>query len=168
MTGNRYQYDTSPRKIKPEYEQYVKRNTNNKIKKESKENQTKKISKKEEKSKRIKQISKIILMFLILLVVSYRNSQINEKSKEVQDLKSKLSSIEKVNGQLEVSIESSLNLSNIENEATNLLEMQKLNADQKKYVSLPKKDYVETETEEIKIEEDTNWLKKIINKISGN
>ena len=162
MTSNRYQYETSPRKIKPEYEK-----KSNTVKKNKQNAQNVKSNKKQEKAKRTKQISQIILFFLILLVISYRNSQINEKSKEVQDLKNKLSSIDKVNGQLEVNIESSLNLSNIENETKNSLGMQKLDTDQKKYVSLPKKDYVETETEEIKIEENTNWFEKIINKILG-
>ena len=42
--------------------------------------------------------------------------------------------------------------------------MQKLDNSQKVYVSLPKKDYVESAVEEIKVdEEDEGWLQKIIN-----
>ena len=47
--------------------------------------------------------------------------------------------------------------------------MQKLNNEQKVYVTLDKKDYIETSTEKIDILKDTDtpWYKKIINKILG-
>ena len=41
--------------------------------------------------------------------------------------------------------------------------MQKLTNKQAVYVSLPKKDYIETATEEVKIEENQNWFEKILN-----
>ena len=53
----------------------------------------------------------------MLLTISYRNSQINEKFNEVQDLKEQLASLEKENQQLEVTIQNSLNLNNIEKQA---------------------------------------------------
>ena len=40
--------------------------------------------------------------------------------------------------------------------------MQKATSCQTKYISLPKKDYVEGATEEIKIEQETNIIQKII------
>jgi len=46
--------------------------------------------------------------------------------------------------------------------------MQKLTNKQTVYISLPKKDYVEAATEEVIIEEETNWFENIINKIVGN
>jgi len=69
---------------------------------------------------------------------------------------------------LEVNIENSLNLSNIEREAKERLGMQKLTSKQTVYISLPKKDYVEPATEEVIIEEEKTLLESIINKIFGN
>ena len=40
--------------------------------------------------------------------------------------------------------------------------MKKLDATQKHYVNLPKKDYVEPASEQIIIEEEKNWFEKII------
>ena len=45
--------------------------------------------------------------------------------------------------------------------------MQKLDSSQKVYVNLDKKDYVEPASEEIVIEEDTNWFEKILNTLLG-
>ena len=81
----------------------------------------------------------------------------------VQNLKKELSSLEKENEQLKVNIENSVNLNNIEQAAKEKLGMQKLTNKQAVYVSLPKKDYIETSTEEVKIEEDQNWFEKILN-----
>ena len=106
-------------------------------------------------------------IFLILLAISYRNSLINEKFNEIQNKKTELSSIEKTNGQLQVSIEESVNLSSIEQAAKDRLGMKKPDNDQKVYVELEKKDYVETATEEIKEDtKDSNkWYEKILDKI---
>ena len=104
-----------------------------------------------------------------MLAISYRSSLINEKFAALQSAKEKLSAIEKTNGQLEVSIESSLNLGNVEESAKEKLGMQKLDNSQKVYVNLDKKDYVETSTEEIKIveEKELSFFEKIFNKIFG-
>ena len=45
--------------------------------------------------------------------------------------------------------------------------MQKLTSKQAIYIDLPKKDYVESGSEEVKIEENTNWLDSIINYIKN-
>ena len=45
--------------------------------------------------------------------------------------------------------------------------MQKLTNKQTVYVALPKKDYVETSTEEVIVEEERNWLEQLIEKIWG-
>lgn len=163
-----YQYGTSPRKIEPEYrprKKTAQRNlTDDRIKKANEEKQ--RINNlKEEKRRHHKNIAMIVSIFLILLAISYRNSIITEKFNEIQDKKSELSAIEKTNGQLEVSIESSLNLSNVEKEAKKSLGMNKLNDSQKVYVTLPKKDYIESTTESVKIEEETNWFQNLINKL---
>ena len=71
-----------------------------------------------EQKKRQKNITLVVIgIFILLLTISYRNSQINEKFTEVQTLKKELSSLEKENEQLEVTIENSLNLNNIEKQA---------------------------------------------------
>jgi len=170
-----YQYETSPRKIEPEYNP---KRTNKKNKKVSNKNEKLKKEIKQKAKENVKQknavkirkkrlIAYIIVAFGILLAISYRNSLINESFSKVKNLKSELSTIEKENEQLQVSIESSLNLKNIEQAAIEKLGMQKLSQDQKIYINLPKKDYVEPATEEIKIEEETNIIQKIIKFIKG-
>ena len=101
----------------------------------------------------------------ILLTISYRNSQINEKFNNVQTLKKQLSVLQKENEQLKVTIENGENLNNIEKEAKEKLGMQKLTNKQTVYVNLPKKDYVESPSEKVVIEQNDNWLTKIVNKI---
>ena len=132
----------------------------------------KKEAMKMEKKKHNKNVALVAAIFLILLTISYRSSLINERFNEIQGSKEKLASIQKTNGQLEVSIESSLNLSNVEKSAKERLGMQKLDNGQKVYVTLDKKDYVEGSTEDIDITSDSDkssdsWYKKIINKILG-
>lgn len=161
---NGYQYETSPRKLEPEYEPqknpYVKKKSSTLKKKEE---QTKKKTKKQLKS-HIKAVLYIGVIFSVLFVISYRNSLINESFSKNENLKSTLGVIQKENEQLQVNIENSLNLSNIEKLARERLGMQKLDNSQKVYVSLPKKDYVEPAVEEVVIDDtEANWFQKIIN-----
>ncbi len=168
MARYAYQYETSPRKIQPEYNPKKKTKKKKSEEQQIKELEEKKQRQKElklEKRKHHKNIAVIIGIFLLLLTISYRNSLITEKFNEIQSKKSQLAAVEKSNGQTEVSIESSLNLNNIEKTAKKKLGMQKLDNDQKKYVSLPKKDYTESATPEIEIELETNWFQKLISKL---
>lgn len=167
MPNYNYQYSTSPRKVEPEFR--PKRKTNQKKYQEQikiNEKQRKEAIKMEKK-KHNKNVAFIVTIFLILLAISYRSSLINEKFSAIQKEKATLSSLQKTNDQLEVSIESSLNLKNVEEVAKEKLGMQKLENDQKVYVNLDKKDYVEPSTDEIDITatEEQNWFIKIINKI---
>ena len=159
-----YQYGTSPRKIEPNYRPRKMTTQKEKIIKANEEQQRLN-NLKAEKRKHHKNIAMIVGVFLILLAISYRNSLITERFNEIQDKKSQLAAIEKTNGQLEVSIESSLNLGNVEKEAKKSLGMNKLSDKQKVYVTLPKKDYIESTTESVKIEEEANWFQSLINKI---
>ena len=102
---------------------------------------------------------------LCLLTISYRNSVINESFTKVQSLKTELAALQKENEQLEVSIENSLNLNNIEQAAKEKLGMQKLGSKQTHYITLPKKDYVEVASEEVILDEEVSWFDKILNKI---
>ncbi len=162
MAKSGYQYTTSPRKLEPDYR---KDKQKRKIKVvEDLPRQRVAISK-EQKSKQIKITLFVIAIFGILLTISYRNSQIDEKFAEMKTLEQELASLQKENEQTRVSIENGLNLNNIEKLAKEKLGMQKLTNRQTIYVSLPKKDYVESASEKIVIEDDKNWFEKLIDKI---
>lgn len=170
-----YQYETSPRKIQPNYN--PKRRYNDDLRKKELEKKEQEEREKLEKEKNRKLAIKvgnkkmrkkaviIIAMFLLLLAISYRNSLITEKFNQVQSKKSELLALQKTNGQLEVNLESSLNLNSIEKAAAETVGMQKLTNEQKVFVELPKKDYTEANTKEIKEEESLNFFEKIINNI---
>ena len=163
-----YQYETSPRKVKPEYEQ--KRNPYTKKKKAStlkkKEQPINEQNKKEKNLKaHIKTALYILVGFAILFAISYRNSLITASFDRKENLKSKLSTLQKENAQLEISIQSSLNLANIEKSASELLGMKKLDESQKVYVTLPKRDYVQPASEQVLVTEETSWYEKLINSI---
>ena len=166
---NKYQYETSPRKLNPSYEPQRRKKTQipKKTTVRKKENSTR-TNVKMDASKKAKTILYIIIGFIVLFTISYRNSLINEKFSKVKMLKEELSSVQKENEQLQVSIENSLNLNNIEKSAKSLLGMQKLTNDQKVYISLPKKDYVESASEEVVIKSDKNVFQKVIELITGN
>lgn len=167
MARMQYQYETSPRKMEPTEE---KRHRLNRRKEKIKivedlPRQDVKVSK-EQRRKEIKLICFALIALSVLLVISYRNSQINVKFSEIQTQKKELASLEKENEQTEVNIENSLNLSNIEEQAKSLLGMSKLTNKQTVYVTLPKKDYIESATEKVNIEEeDKNWFEKLIDSI---
>ena len=164
MARSRYEYSTSPRKLQPEYNPRKREKKNNLKVVKDLPRQEVKMSK--EQIKRRKNIALIVAaIFVVLLTVSYRNSQINEKFNEVQKLKKELSSIQKENEQLKVNIENGLNLNNVEKLAKEKLGMQKLTNRQTLYVSLPKKDYVEAASEEVKKEEDKNWFQKMVDSL---
>ena len=166
-----YEYGTNPRKVEPNHRTHEKTKTKEEIRKQIKINERqKKEALKLEKKKHNKNVALIVAIFLILLTVSYRSSLINERFNDVQTAKEKLAAIQKTNGQLEVSIESSLNLSNIENAAKEKLGMQKLDNSQKVYVSLDKKDYVEGKVEDVSISTNSQekWYDKILNLFKKN
>lgn len=161
--ATRYQYETSPRKLEPNYQREKKKQNIRVVKDLPK--QEVKISK-EQKIRHRKVTLLVIAIFAVLLTISYRNTRINEKFNEMQNLKTQLSSLQKENEQLQVTIENSLNLSNIEKQAKEKLGMQKLTNKQTVYVSLPKKDYIETPTEKVEISDSNeNWFKKLVDKI---
>ena len=162
---DRYQYETSPRKLEPEYEPvktpYSRKKSSTINKKQEK------VQKKSQLKSQVKTIIYIGLIFASLVAISYRNSQINESFNENEKLKSNLAAIQKENEQLRVNLENSLNLSNIEQVAEKKLGMQKLDNSQKVYVSLDKKDYVEPASEEVVMEEEKSWLEQILDTLLG-
>ena len=164
MAYNRYQYETSPRKLKPEYEQikhsYPKKST------ARKQTKNQKSKPKAKNLNKVKVIFEVAIVFASLFVISYRYSVIDRTYSDLKHLRLDLATINKETAQLEANIESSLNLGKIEEDAKNLLGMKKLTSEQIVYVTLPKSDYVETSSEEITSNEsNSNWFMEIINKI---
>lgn len=164
MARSRYEYSTSPRKLQPDYRPKKQTKKRNLKVVEDLPRQDVKVSK-VQRERQTKLTLIVIAVFILLLTISYRNSQINEKFSEVQSLKNELSSLQKENEQLKVSIENGLNLNNIEKLAKEKLGMQKLTNKQTLYVSLPKRDYVESATEEVVIENSKNWFEQFVDKI---
>ena len=178
-----YQYDTNPRKIKPNYEIPKTKKIQNKkkstVKKQKKNKELDKaIAKAKLKNnvkeqKRIQTKAKIsvyikcLVIFAILFLIIFRNSQISQSFSNIQNMKTKISEIQKENDQLEINIQNSINLSNIEQQAKVLLGMQKLSNKQTEYISLPKKDYIEPRTEEVIIEEQKGFVDTILEKIKN-
>lgn len=164
MEPNIYEFSTSPRKLEPELN--PKRHKQRKKLRvvEDLPRQEIKISK-AQKRKQAKLTLTVIAIFALLLTISYRNSQINEKFTQVQSQKKELASLQKENEQLKVNIANGLNLNNIEKIAKEKLGMQKLTNKQTLYVSLPKKDYVESASEKVVIEKEQNWFDNFVSKI---
>lgn len=172
-----YQYETSPRKLKPEYSRPTKTIPKKKTtakKSTTTKKVTKTVVKKKEQPKRdAKTDSKIkfsifkksVLLFALLFLILFRNAQISGAFSEIQNLKAEKTTIQKENDQLEISIQNSINLNNIEQAAKSLLGMQKLSSKQTVYINLPKEDYVEQRTEEVIIEEEKGVLETIKEKI---
>lgn len=162
---NRYQYETSPRKLQPEYtpvkKKYPKKST---VKKQDVKTSPKK---QQVKNNKFKILLYIGAMFAILFAISYRNALIAQEYNEIKSLKAQLAEVEKENKQLEVNIESKTNLGAIEEKAEKELGLKKLDDSQTVYVSLDKSDYIESSIEEVKIEENKNLFKNIKNKIKN-
>lgn len=162
---SRYQYETSPRKLQPDYvpikKKYPKKSTLSKkvINPEK--------TKKEVQTKNYKIMIYIGIIFAMLFAISYRNALVAQRYSELKELKVVLAKIEKENEQLEVNIESKTNLSAIEKKAEEELGMRKLDDSQTVYISLDRGDYIESSANSVKLEEDLNWFEKIISTIKN-
>lgn len=181
VRGYEYQYDTNPRKIKPEYTKKKKVPTKTTriqpktTKTVSKKNTVTKNSKKEEQKAQKRLIAKTkfsifvkcAILFAIVFLILFRNSQINESFSNIQKLKSEITAIQKENDQIEINIQNSMNTNNLEQNAKVLLGMQKLTNRQIVYINIPKKDYVEYKVEEIIIEEEKSFLENLLDKIKN-
>lgn len=165
MAQERYQYGTSPRKTNPDYSRRNKKLSQKRRLKvvEDLPRQQVKVSKAQRK-KQLKMTINVAALFLLFLTISCRNSQIDKKFNQIQEQKKQLAVLQKENEQLKVSIENSLNFYNIEKVAKEELGMQKLSGKQTVYVSLPKKDYVESASEKVVIYESKSWWEELIDK----
>ena len=157
-----YQYETSPRKLEPEYRPIENPYKNKKTTTKKKATTNNKKSVKHALKPKIKVALYIAAGFAILFTISYRNSLITERFNQKEKLKQDVAAVQKENEQLKVNIESSLNLNNVEQQAKEKLGMQKLDNSQKIYINLPKKDYIESAAEEVVIDENLNIWQKII------
>ena len=158
---NKYQYETSPRKLEPDYTPVRKR------KPPKKSTAKKKVTNKQKKVKELKRrqrrtVCYILIGFAILFAISYRSSQIDETFTRIQNLRGQMTELERESTQLEIAIASSTNLTNIEQQARELLGMQNLNSNQIIYVELPKTDHIEPASEVI-ITESTSGFRRIMN-----
>ena len=96
-----YQYETSPRKLQPEYDLPRK---NNKAKLNNSKQKNTGIKNKQQNNKKSKKIVKtkynykpvayIILAFIMLFTISYRYSLINEKYNQKENIKSQVSAVQ--------------------------------------------------------------------------
>ena len=168
--GYGFQYETSPRKLQPEYEPnknpYKKKKSSlSKTKANSNKQQNKSKAKKKNKYN-YKPVANIMITFAMLFTISYRYSLINEQHNAKEEIKSKVSAVQKENEQLKVSIENSLNLSSVAKAAEDKLGMQKLDNNQKIYLDLQKKDYVEPASEEVIIDDNISWFERILNTLT--
>lgn len=101
-------------------------------------------------------------VFAVLLLISYRYAVINTTFSEKEKLKTELASIQKQNEQLKVNIEQGMNINTIEQEAKEKLGMQKLDNNQKVYISIPKKDYTESSVKkDVTEDENETWWSKL-------
>ncbi len=164
MARTGYQYGTSPRKLEPDYNRKPKQKRKQLKVVEDLPRQQIKVSK-EQRKKQMKTTVTVVGLFLLLLTISCRNSQIDKQFNQIQNQKKQLAALQKDNEQLKVSIENSINISNIEKVAKEELGMQKLTSKQTVYVTLPKKDYVETESEKVVKTETKTWWQNLADKI---
>ena len=166
---NKYQYETSPRKLEPEYRSpkktYPKKKTAPQVQKKSQRAKSKTAIIR--KRDRIKLIVAILAVFSAIFTISYRNSKIDESFSKNEEMKKAFLSVEKENEQMKVDIENSLNYNHVEQQAKELLGMQKLSNKQTIYVNLPKKDYIQPATETVVIEKEESFFTKALNKIKN-
>ena len=188
VKGYEYQYDTNPRKLKPEYSSKTRKETTKRKSTQTTRKQTakKKVSNakgktttKKSKKDEIKAqkiliaktkfsiFVKCAVLFAIIFLMLFRQSQISESFSKIQNLKTSITKVQKENDQIEINIQNSMNSNDLEQKAKELLGMQKLTNKQIVYISIPKKDYVEYKAEEIIMEEEKSFFENILEKIKG-
>ena len=160
-----YEYETSPRKLRPEYERetYKVPVARKKVNTQSTKKKTTKSSQKVDTTVVFKYCMFSLAIFMMLFAFIYSDSKVDEAFSRIQSLKTDMSKLQKENDQLEIGIQNSLNLNNIEQAAKEMLGMQKLTNKQIVYINLSKEDYVLPTTETVIIEDNTSVFIKIKN-----
>lgn len=157
-----YEHGTSPRKYDVDYN--VKPKTKTKAK-------PKKTIKKASKRKTALEHYGYIILGTILLfafLVSFRSSQIEERNVQIQAEKREIEKLKNENAQLNMDLQKTLSLTNIEKQAKEKLGMQKLQSNQIRYVKLDKQDYIEPVSISKIEEKSESFFRKIINFLIGN
>lgn len=168
-----YQYDTNPRKLDTTYSKPKKKSVNTKkVKTQQPKANINKQKKNDTKMQKLNVLKikfsiglKTILIIAALFFILFREAQMNELFSQIQKLKASVTTIQKENDQIEISIQNSINANNIEQAAKEQLGMQKLSPKQTVYISLPKEDYVEHRTEEVIIEEEKTPIQEFFHNI---
>lgn len=83
-----------------------------------------------------------LVLFSLFFMICYRYSLINEEFLNVKNLKSELSKIQTLNGQIEAEIENKTDLKYVENYAKYQLGMQKPSTSQIQYITVEKQDKI--------------------------
>ena len=152
-----YERGTSPRKYNTECTPRPKNRT-----KVQPNKQTKKAVKKQTPLQRYGSIILgIILVFAFL--VSFRSSKIEERNVQIQAEKKLIEQLKNENAQLNMDLQKTLSLTNIEKQAKEKLGMQKLQNNQIRYVKLDKQDYVEPVSITRIETKQESFIQKIIN-----
>jgi len=159
--GYGYQYETSPRKIEPEYGK--KKKTTNKKKINNKKNvKNNKKSKKQQKKKfqisfEVKFFINSMIVFSLIFAMIALQAFVNQKYKEKQNLKNKYDELV-----------SSMNLKSAGNEDIHdVAASYGMETKSVTLISLEKSDYIESSNNEIKVKESSffgkiaNWFKEI-------
>ncbi|MCR5146576.1 MAG: hypothetical protein K6B70_04445 [Clostridia bacterium] len=154
---NKRQYDIKKEKLPNNGRKQVVKEKNNK----NNDDNAGKMSKASVKAK-LKIVMYLVAGFSVLFAIGYQNSLISESFNKKEQLKKEMEALAKTNQQIEVGIENNLNLNHIEQAAKEQLGMQKLNNNQKIYVSLPKEDYVAPAAEQVVIEDEVNFFQKLV------
>ena len=114
VTNRQYQYGTSPRKLEP---------TMPKQKANPKKKNSQKLKQKQqaERVRKLKLFITLGVIFAVMFAICYRYSLIDQKFKDIQSLKKEYIALQTTNDQLEIGIQSSLDLTNIERHAKDKL-----------------------------------------------
>ncbi len=102
-----------------------------------------------------------LLILAMIFTVLYGNVETNRMYRQISDKNAILENVQSENARLKSELESKMTLKNIEEYATKVLGLQKLDSSQIKYVKTQTDDIVEIP------EEDTNLYTKIKNKFEG-
>lgn len=156
-----YEHGTSPRKYDLDYD--VKPKTRTKAK-------PKKTVKKAVKQKTALNRYGYIILGTILFfafLVSFRSSQIEQRNVEIKAEKKQIEQLKNENAQLNMDLQKTFSLTNIEKQAKEKLGMQKLDSSQIRYVKLDKQDYIEPVSITRIEDTSTSFFRKIINFLIG-
>lgn len=100
MSARNYQYETSPRKYEPEYNDKPRRKKSKKTK-QTKKNANKKATRFENFKFRFMCALNAVMFLIAVFVISSRSALITQSFAEIQSLKTTISDIKKENDQLD-------------------------------------------------------------------